>query len=383
LFAEPLSAASPPPLVDRTPERRLRVGYVSADFRTHPVGCYVEPLLAGHDRARFEVSCYANVARPDAVTRRLQGLADHWVSLLGIPDAAAAERIRQDRIDILVDLAGHTSGNRLLVFARRPAPVQVTYIGYPGTTGMPAIAYRISDANGDPPGLTEKYYTEETIRLPEVAWCYQPPDAPEVGDLPLARTGHVTFGSFNNLAKVTPEVIAVWSRILRALPGAHLHLLTGAGQRADGRLREQLTREGIDAERVTLFPRQSRDKYLKLYTAVDVCLDPFPYHGCTTTLDALWMGVPVVTLAGKAYVQRQAVVSLAHLGLHELIADDPDAYVEAALRLANDRFRLNELWANLRPRMRDSTLTNPARFVPSLEDAYRTMWKRWLTSAER
>jgi predicted O-linked N-acetylglucosamine transferase (SPINDLY family) len=376
-YAEPLPAAEPH-AVPAAPGRRLRVGYVSPDFRAHVVAFFMEPILAAHDHEHFAITCYANVPRPDEVTRRLQGYADRWRSLVGLSDDQAADLIRQDGIDILVDLAGHTGGNRLPVFARKPAPVQVTYLGYVGTTGLPHMDYRFTDAQADPPGMTERYHTEELVRLPEVGLCYRPPAGPEVAGPPAARAGAVTFGSFNNLAKITPQVLALWSRILTALPEARLLLKTGAGGAGDRRVRDALARNGIAPGRVTLVGRTAtRDDYLRLYHATDMALDPFPYNGITTTCDALWMGVPVISLAGTSWVSRQGVSVLSHLGLADLIGDTPEAYVAAAVRLAHDLPRLRELRAGLRARMRGSTLMDGPRFTRNLEEAYCRIWGRW------
>ena len=216
--AEALAGTTSAHAVDRGRERRLRIGYVSPDFREHVMGFYIEPVLAAHDRERFEITCYAHVPRPDARTHRIQTSAERWRSLLGLSDAQAAELIRQDRIDILVDLAGHTGGNRLLVFARKPAPVQATHFAYPDTTGLRTIDYRITDPFSDPPGMTERYHTEKLIRLPEICWCYQPGVNLEVVPIPARESGRVTFGSLNTLAKLTPEVIALWLRVLTVMP---------------------------------------------------------------------------------------------------------------------------------------------------------------------
>jgi predicted O-linked N-acetylglucosamine transferase (SPINDLY family) len=366
----------PPRPAEPVVGRRLRVGYVSPDFCVHSVARFIEPVLASHDHQAFEVVCYADVARPDRVTQRLRGLADRWRSIAGVPDARAAELIRSDGIDVLVDLAGHTAGNRLPLFALRPAPVQVTYLGYGYTTGMSAIDYCLTDAVLDPPGTTEQYHTEEVVRLPEVAWCYQPDDGPEVGPLPCLGAGHVTFGAFHNLAKVTPEVLAVWSRVLTAVPGSRLLTVTGVGKETDERLRATFAGHGIDPARVSLLPRQGRQDYLRLHRQVDLGLDSFPFNGGTTTCDSLWMGVPIITLAGGSYPARQGASLLSHLGRHDLVASTPQGYVDAAVRLANDPGRLRDLRAGLRDRMKRSTLTDARRFTRGLEDVYRRLWQQ-------
>jgi len=366
---------------ERAPERRLRIGYVSPDFRAHSVAYFIEPILEAHDRRGFEVFCYSDVSRPDGVTARLQSLADGWRSTFGMTSAQVEDQVRQDRIDILVDLAGHTGGNRLLVFARKPAPVQVTYLGYPDTTGLRAIDYRITDEWADPPGQTERLHTEELVRLPRGFLCYRPPrDAPEIAPLPALGTGAVTFGSFNNLAKMTPEVIGLWSAILREVPGARLILkskaLGDAG--AQERLRETFRQNGVAAQRIVLWGVIPGHRgHLEAYQQIDIALDSYPYHGTTTTCEALWMGVPVIVLAGGAHVSRVGVSLLSAVGLAEFIADCPERYLELAAGTAGDLDRLRRLRAQLRDRMTGSPLTGVTGFTKSIEDAYRRMWRRW------
>jgi protein O-GlcNAc transferase len=360
--------------------RRLRIGYVSADYREHPVAYFLEPILASHNRRRFEMFCYADVLEADAVTQRLRGHADHWRSLVGLSDAQAAEAIHQDGIEILVDLAGHTGGNRLLVFARKPAPIQASYLGYLGTTGLPTIDYYITDVHADPPGLSEAHYQERLIRLPECAFCYWPGTAPETGSVvPARQIGRVTFGCLNNLAKVSEEVLCLWVRILAAVPGSRLLLRSGAGRQAENRVHDILARHAVAPDRVMFHGNTpSRFDYLKLYQAVDLCLDPFPYHGVTTTCDALWMGVPVISLAGQTSVSRQGVRFLTSVGLQELIAETPDVYVRIASDLAGDLPRLTALRCGLRERMRRSPLMDALQLTHHLEEAYRAMWDQRL-----
>jgi predicted O-linked N-acetylglucosamine transferase (SPINDLY family) len=341
------------------------------------VGFFLEPILTHLDRSRFHVTCYAGVDRPDAVTQRLRGLAGAWRDIAGLPDDAVAELIRADAIDILVDLAGHTAGRRLLVFARKPAPVQVAHFGYPNTTGLAAMDYRLTDSYADPPGQTEAFHTEELVRLPEVAWCYQPSPAPAVGPLPALAAGYLTFGSLNNLAKVTAQVMARWSDLLRAVPGSRLLLLTGAGPQTDQRLRDRFRQKGIDSDRLLLMGRRPRDQYLELYRQIDIGLDPFPYNGGVTSCDALWMGVPMITLAGNSYASRQGVSLLSNLDLRDWIAQTPEEYVALAARRGKDLEDLQRLRSGLRERMQRSPLCDGARFTRRLEEAYRAMWRRW------
>jgi predicted O-linked N-acetylglucosamine transferase (SPINDLY family) len=378
--AAPLAGAVRPHPVRPQDRRRLRVGYVSADFREHPVAYFLEPILAAHDHERFEIICYAAVAEPDVVTQRFQGYADHWRSLVGVPDEQAAEVIRRDGIDILVDLSGHTGGNRLLVFARKPAPVQASYLGYLGTTGLPTIDYYITDALADPPGQAEPHYQEQLVRLPECGFCYQPGPGPDVRpEPPSVRSGQITFGCLNTLAKVSDEVLACWARVLTSAPGSRLVLPSGAGRSAEERVRDTLAKSGVAPERALLLERAvSRFAYLERYHEIDICLDPFPYNGVTTTCDALWMGVPVITLAGRTCASRQGVRFLRTVGLDELIAETPEEYLRLATELAGDAPRLSVLRRGLRQRMRGAPLMDPSRFTRHLEAAYASMWDRFV-----
>jgi predicted O-linked N-acetylglucosamine transferase (SPINDLY family) len=380
--AEPLAGRFAPHPAVSPAGRRLRIGYVSPDFREHPVVYFLEPILAAHDHRRFEIFCYADVPHPDATTQRLQGYADCWRWLIGLSDAQAAEVIRQDDIDILVDLAGHTGGNRLLAFARKPAPIQASYLGYLGTTGLPAMDYYLTDAHADPPGPAEALYQEQLIRLPECGFCYAPGPGPEVSPEPPGRqSGHVTFGCLNNPAKVSDEVLAAWSRVLAAVPGSRLLLRTCAGRSAEERIRNLLNSYGIDPDRVAFAGRAaSRFEYLELYHTVDIALDPFPYNGVTTTCDALWMGVPVISLAGRMSVARQGVRFLRTVGLNELLAETLEDYVRIATELAGDRARLTDLRSGLRDRMSHSPLMDAHRLTRDLEAAYDGIWKNLLAA---
>ena len=363
------------------PDRRLRIGYVSPDFRAHSVAWFIEPVLRAHDAERFEVYCYASVARSDEVTARLKGLCPQWRDIRHLTDARAAEAIRADGIDILVDLAGHTSHNRLLLFARKPAPVEVTWLGYPNTTGLRAINYRLTDALADPPGTTEAWHTEELVRLPQCFLSYQPPvGAPEPGAPPADSGGGITFGSFNNISKVTPETVALWAEVLRGAPGASLLLKSGAlaVETVRRRLADQFGRHGVAPNRLQMHGvLPSHCNHLEMYRQVDIGLDTYPYHGTTTTCEALWMGVPVLTLAGRRHVSRVGVSLLENAGLGELVVDSRERYVRLAIALAEDRARLRRWRAGLREQMARSALTDAARFTRNLEEAYRWMWRRW------
>nr|MBI3614212.1 tetratricopeptide repeat protein [Nitrospirota bacterium] len=377
--ARSLEGRKKPHLNNRDANRRLRVGYVSGDFREHPICYFIEPLLSAHDHTHVEVVCYSTDPWVDATTQRVQKYADAWRSLVGVKDEDAADLIANDRIDILIDLAGHTGGNRLLVFARKPAPVQVTYLGSLTTTGLTAIDYRLTDRFLTPPDTAE-WFAEELVRLPGCFLCYrQPAEVPAVSPLPAAQAGHVTFGSCNNFTKVTPAVVELWSRILLHVPRSRLVLKDRNFADAAHRLGclELFGRCGIEEDRIELLARTSIYDYFALYGRVDIGLDPFPYNGCTTTCDTLWMGVPVVTLAGVMSYSRFGVSLLSNLGLEELIATTPDAYVEKAVGLAKDLTRLAALRETLRQRMAGSPLCDAKAFAQGVERAYRDMWKRW------
>jgi predicted O-linked N-acetylglucosamine transferase (SPINDLY family) len=371
--ADPITATAPPPATDHSSGRKLRVGYISADFRRHPVATYIGPVLAAHDRGAFHITCYSSTGRPDEVTERLRGSADEWRDIALLPDEDAAELIRRDAIDLLIDLGGHTAGNRLQVLARRPAAVQATHFGYPNTTGMRAVDYRLTDAVADPLGV-DALYAERLVRLPGVAWCWGPPEnAPEPGPLPCAQNGLVTFGSLNNPAKLTEDVVAVWAKILHAVPGAKLLVLTGRLAEARRRFEELFAEQRIGPERLRLEPRQSTERYYSLWGEADIGLDPFPYNGGVTTPDALWMGVPVVALAGASYRARQGLRVLGTVGLGDWVAQSAESYIELAVRKAADVGGLTELRAGLRERMQASPLLDVMTFTRQLEDAYRQM----------
>jgi predicted O-linked N-acetylglucosamine transferase (SPINDLY family) len=375
--ATPLVKFIQPHLNDRSPGRRLRVGYVSPDFRSHPVGRFLLPLLESHDHGSFEIFCYASLRIPDAMTDRFRAHADVWRDVLAFSDEQVAHAIRQDGVDILADLTMHMRDNRLLVFARKPAPVQVTYLAYCGTTGLSTIDYRLTDPYLDPPGRDERIYSEESVRLPETYWCYRPAiETPPVNALPALEAGHVTFGSLNNFCKVTPPALAAWSRVLQAVPGSRLFLHAHAGSHRD-RVRGFLTEQGISAERLTFVDFLPMTEYFGVYQRVDVALDPFPYVGGITTCDALWMGVPLVSLAGQTAVGRGGLSILSTIGLPELVARDPEQYVRIAVELAQGLSRLSELRATLRDRVQASPLMDAPRFARNIKAAYREMWRRW------
>lgn len=358
---------------DRNPERKLRVGFVSGDFREHPVANFIEPVFTSHSKENFEIFCYANQHVSDSTTARLESKVEHWRAVGGLTDDELADQIRRDRIDILVDLSGHTSKNRLLVFARKPAPIQVTMIGYMQTSGLSAMDYRITEERLDPIGTSEEYNTEKLVRMIYGAAPFQPPvDAPLPNELPALKNGYITFASFNNLAKVTPEAVDAWARILHALPTAKL-LLVG---RAGNTLIEDFEAHGLTSERIIFQSRLPLKEFMALHHQVDFLLDTFPYNGGTTSLLAAWMGVPLITLAGETTAGRAGAGLLTVLGLPELISTDADDYFRKAVAAASDLPKLAQTRAALRDRLAP-LLGGGVGFTNELEGAFRDMWRTW------
>ncbi|MCC6301814.1 MAG: tetratricopeptide repeat protein [Gammaproteobacteria bacterium] len=363
---------------DRDPERRLRLGYVSADFCVHSVAYFFEGILAAHDRARFSVACYYNHNQQDAMSERLRALADDWVCCRGMTDEQLAGRIRADGIDILIDLSGHTRGNRLPVFARKPAPVQVTYLGYPGSTGLESMDYRLCTEETDPPGA-EAWHSERLHRLPRGLWCYRPPagvseDADSAAE---SRNTELTFGSMNMIAKLSPRTLSLWAAILRALPSARLAMTSVPEGETRARLRARFAAEGVAPERLELHGKLPYAEYRELLRRVDIALDPYPYNGTTTTCDTLWRGIPVVSLRGETSASRSGYALLKAVGLEDLAAEDEEGYVRVAVALARDGARRAALRTGLRARMEASALRDEAGFTRALEAAYRTLWREW------
>jgi predicted O-linked N-acetylglucosamine transferase (SPINDLY family) len=376
--ADSLAAELGPPVNARAPDRRLRIGFVSPDFKNHPVGLSLVPLLSHLDRRQFEVVCYSDVKTADEATPLLRALTDEWRDIAGLGDSLVAQRIRDDRIDILVDLAVHTAGNRMLVFARRPAPVQVTMLGMPATTGLAAMDYRVTDPYLDPPGGGDENYAENLIRLPHSFWWYHPLDGtPQVQPLPALEKGYVTFGCLNNFVKVSRPALKLWLRILQAaVPGSRLVICARTGSHLDA-VRALFAEGGVAQDRVEFTPWTSQARYFARYRDLDLSLDPFPYNGHTSALDSLWMGVPVITLAGRTAVGRGGVSILSNVGLPELIADTPDRYVEIAVDWASDLARLSALRAGLRERLRGSPLMDGAGYAADVGAALRRAWQAW------
>ena len=370
-YAESVPRQILPQRQDPDPHRRLRIGYVSPDFNEHPVGRFMLPLLSHHDHASFEIFCYADVRKADALTERLATHADVWHDTTALSDEQLAQLVADDRIDVLVDLALHTNGNRLLMFARKPAPVQVTYLAYCSTTGVGTIDYRLTDPYFDPASSGDEFYSEKSIHLPRTWWCYQPPDsAPDVSPLPARASGNITFGCLNNFAKVTPATLSMWAQLLREAPGSSLLLHSHEGSHRQ-KAQERLARDGVDPNRLQFVGRLSFAKYLEQYARIDIALDPFPFGGGTTTCDALWMGAPVISLAGRTAVSRAGLSILSNIGLPDLVAHTPDDYVRIAATLASNRPELEDLRTTLRDRMRSSPLMDAPQFARDVETAYR------------
>ncbi len=377
-------AAAAPHDNSREPERPLRVGYLSADFNSSSAAFYIEPLIANHDRQRVEAWCYDSARRHDGVTQRLRTRATQWREVAGLEVERLEALIRSDRIDILVDLNGHTRGNRLDVFARKPAPVQVTYLGYGATTGLREIDYRLTDRWIDPAGESERFYTEQLVRLPDAMWCFAPhPVQEEVTPLPAAANGYLTFAAFNNFSKVSSRVLETWARCLAAVPHSRLALLTVPPGEAQRRVLEVFAAHGVAASRLSFHGRVPLETYFRLHRGVDVALDPFPYTGGATTCHALWMGVPVLTLVGETVLARSGLSILETVGLRDWVARTVDEYVARVAACAADLDGLARLRAGLRARLLGSPMCREQAFVAHLEQAYRDMWRAWCRREDR
>lgn len=365
----PIQKARPP-----ASPRRRKLAFLSSDLRTHSVAFFLEPILSHLDRSRFEVVLYHDHFVVDSTSERLKAQADIWRNFIGVPDDVVEAQIRADQPDVLVDLTGHTSFNRLPLFARRLAPVQITYLGYPNTTGLQNMDFRLTDAHADPVGEADAHHTETLLRIANCAWSYSPPaDAPTPPPLPSANSdAPIRFGSFNNFAKLSDATLALWSRILVSLP--HSRLVLKSATDTDVSFSQRLLKHGIAIERVTILPASpGTQAHLASYSQVDIALDPTPYAGTTTTCEALWMGRPVITLAGSRHASRVGVSLLHAAGHREWVAEDPDQYVALAVALAADRIRLGEISRSLRSDLQQSVLCDHAgharRFADALEDA--------------
>ncbi|MDA7583220.1 hypothetical protein N8698_03000 [Candidatus Pelagibacter sp.] len=361
----------------------LRIGYVSADFRNHSVAFFFEPLLRNHNSQVVETFCYYNNIIIDATTKRLMNTSDHWRSIFGISDQEVANLIRNDKIDILVDLSGHTAGNRLLVFAQKPSPIQVTWLGYPNTTGLSAIDYRFTDIIADPKGEADELHSEKLLRLPNGFQCYQGNEKINVNiESPQDRCHRITFGSFNNISKITTEVIKTWSKILHAVPKSRLVLKLPMLENNISYYHKLFIQEGIAKERTEFYQRLSSiEEHLKLYNTIDISLDPFPYNGATTTCESLWMGVPVITLLGDRHVGRVGASIMTNVGLTNFIAHDINAYIDFAIKMSANTKYLKKLRAGLRERMQSAPLCDALSFAGDVETAYLNIFDKYQLKA--
>lgn len=380
--ARHLYARSRPPANDRDPSRPLRIGYLSADFRSNPIAHNIVGLIERRDRRQFQAFCYGEVARPDEVTERYRAASDGYRSTVGHDDDAVAQMIRADRIDILFCMAGHTANNRLLVCARKPAPVQMSY-GDLSTTGLATMDWWLTDPVIHPEGTRERF-TERLLRLPLLVLHEPPAESPAVGPLPAAATGWITFGSCNNAAKLNDRVFALWARVLAAVPKSRLllkYVNWFANPSARSRILDAFAGYGIDPARIAFDgERVARARHLEILNRIDIALDPFPFNGCTTTFEALWMGVPVVSLAGERWLGRMGIGTLAPLGLERMAAGNEEQYVGIARALASDLAALKALRAGLRARVAASPLVDAERYARSVESAYRAAWQEWCRS---
>lgn len=364
---------------DPSPERRLRVGYVSGDLRDHCTAQFTLPLFERHERTAFEIFAYASVVRPDAHTRRFQHEADGWRDVAHLTDEELAGVIARDRIDLLVDLGMHMSNGRPLLFARKPAPVQLAWVAYPGTTGISGMDYVLSDPRLAPPELWSDY-SETVFNLPDTFWCYDPlADGPPVSELPSLAGGPVTFGCLNATCKITDRAMELWGRVMAEVKDSRLLVMAPNANHRQFLL-DRLSAHGVAPARVEIQPFRPRTEYLRTYHRIDIALDTFPYNGHTTSLDSFWMGVPVVTRVGRTAVSRAGLSQLHNLDLTELAAETDEGFVAAAVRLASDRPALAALRGELRTRMQGSPLMDTARFARHMEDAYRELWRRWCAS---
>ncbi len=364
------------------PERRLKIGYVSGDFREHPVSRFIEPVFTHHDPAKFETHAFYNHHLNDEMTTRLRSLVAGWHSIAGQDDATVAELIRMLGIDILIDLSGHTEYHRLFIFARKPAPVQATWLGYLGTTGLATMDYRICDVYTDPPGLTEYLHTEKLLRLPQSQWSHiSYAHLPPIGELPLTHNGYLTLGSFNKASKLNEQTLELWASILNIIPQSRLMIASVSTRRTADYFAAIFEKAGIARERIQFMPRLPYRDYLTSIAEADVALDSFPYNGGTTSIDTLIMGVPVVTLMGDRPIARGGVSLLSNLGLTELIATTPQDYVNIVRQLAHDPVWLTALRNDLRNRVQTSSLLDGKHFTSQLEALYRQMWREWCNAA--
>lgn len=384
-FEAPLAPEVRPHVNDRNPNRRLRIGYVSPDFRGHACALFIEPLFEAHDREQVEIWCYAEDRKADEVTDRIRHRADRWISTVGMSHQDLADRIRDDGIDVLVDLAGHSGNNRLLAFARKPAPIQVSWLGMGYTTGLSNMDYFLTDRYFVPPEA-EPFFTETVYRLPRAAYAYRPPlDAPSVRPLPALARGHVTFGCFSRTVRLNHRVVAVWADILRQVPQSRLVLNAGTlkDHQIQAMFRKRFVDLGVSGDRIEFAITAGTAQTMAAYGEIDIALDPFPHNAGTTTFEALWMGVPVVSLKDRPPLGRFGESILSRLGLTGWLAETPDDYVKIAVQAAGQREGLAELRGNLRERMAASAFRDERGFAQDVEAAYRDMWQRWCATGKR
>jgi protein O-GlcNAc transferase len=367
------------PVFKKDSSERLRIGYVSADFKIHSVGFFFEPLLKNHNNHAVETFCYYNNNVVDTTTKRLMTACDHWRSIFGISDQKVINIIKDDKINILVDLSGHTAGNRLLVFIQKPSPVQVTWLGYPNTTGLSTIDYRLTDIIADPIGEADELHSETLLRLPNGFQCYQGnDDIPVDTELPQKRGKQITFGSFNNMIKITPIVIKTWSKILHSVPTSRLVLKLQKLNNNTLYYHDLFIQEGISKERIEFYqPSPSIEEHLSLYNTIDIGLDPFPFNGATSTCEALWMGVPVITLLGDRHVARVGASILTNIGLEDFIAQDINGYIKLAVEMSANLKYLMEIRTSLRERMKNAPLCDGLSFAKDFEAIYQDMWSKY------
>lgn len=371
---------------DTTSVRKLRVGYLSADFRIHSVSYFLYPILLEHEKGQFDIYCYSNVIRPDDMTKKIESIASiSWRDIQKLDDAEVVSIIKKDKIDILIELSGHTANNRLKVLACKPAPIQVSYLGYPDTTGLSTIDYRLTDKWADPPGVTEYLHSETLIRIPEGFLAYKPPKAtPEIAEPPVFSNDYITFGSFNKFTKITESVVAAWAEILKMVPGSKLLIksknLNGI---AEERLLQDFQKNGIEKERIERKTWiSSLEEHFELYNDIDIALDTFPYNGTTTTFEALWMGKPVVTLTGYTHVTRVGCSILSRIGLDELITYSPQEYIKKCVDLAYDLPKIKDITSTMRKRLFASGVLDSKQFTKNLESCFFDMWESWKIQKE-
>lgn len=374
--AAPLLSSILPHANNLNPNRRLRIGYFAPTFSAHSMAHFILPLLRHHDHTIVEVFCYSDVPREDSVTWQIRDYADHWKPIRGMSDSNAATLIRSDQIDILVDLNLHMANNRLLVFARKPAPVQITMLGYPGSTGLETMDYRVTDSHLEPPGA-RAVFAEQSISLQDSFWCYDPmTDAAPVNPLPAHSNGYITFGCLNHLYKIVPQTTELFARVMRALPSSRLIMLCPS-QTQQLKFFEQFQQSEISHDRVHFVGLQDRLSYLRTYHRIDISLDVLPYNGHTTSFDSLWMGVPVISQTGNTIVGRAGVSLLTSLNLQHLLAANTQEYLAIATRISTDRNSLSDLRKTLRQRMLGSRLMDAPRYTRNVESEYRRIWENW------